>query len=112
MNYVIQWIIYSVAIGLVAYLLPGVQVTNVVTAVLAAAVLGLLNIFLKPLLVALTLPINVVTLGLFVLIINAFLVYLTARVIPGFSIVNFWWALLFGILLSFVHGILTRMLTD
>ncbi|MBI4037341.1 phage holin family protein, partial [Candidatus Daviesbacteria bacterium] len=94
MNILISWIISALAILAAAYILPGVQVQSLVTALVLAVVLGVINAFLKPILVILTLPLNILTLGLFILVINAVLVMLAGIIVPGFAVANFWWALL------------------
>ena len=96
----------SLAILIVAYLLPGVGVESALSAIGLAIVLSLLNAFVKPLLVLLTLPITVVTLGLFLIVINACLILLAAKIVPGFSVNGFWWAVLFSIILSIVVSVL------
>jgi putative membrane protein len=101
MNIIINWILSAIAIGISAYLLPGVTVT-VSAALIAAVVLGLINALLRPVLILLTLPINIITLGLFTIVINGALVLLAAEIVPGFSIAGFWWAALFGIVLALV----------
>lgn len=93
----------SVAIS--AYLIPGVTVDNWVTVLLVAIFLGVVNTILKPILVILTLPINLLTLGLFTLVINAVLVLLVSAVVPGFHVDGFIAALLFSIVLSVVSSI-------
>ncbi|MDO8425468.1 MAG: phage holin family protein [bacterium] len=103
MNFLIQWIIYTIAIGIAAYVLPGVRVEGAIAALIAALILGIVNAVLRPLLVLLTLPVTVVTLGLFVFVINAFLVLLAAAIVPGFYVAGFGWALLFSIVLMLVH---------
>lgn len=102
MRIIINWIISAAAIMVAAYVLPGVEVSGLVAALVLAVVLGAINAFLKPLLIILTLPINVLTLGLFTLVINAGLVMLAAMIVPGFAVSSFWWALLFAIVLSLV----------
>jgi len=92
----------ALAVLAVAYILPGVTVGSFIAALLVALVLGFLNAFIKPVLIILTLPINILTLGLFTLIINASLVLLTSLVIPSFSVNGFWWALLFSVILTIV----------
>ena len=111
MAILLNWLIYSVAILLTAYLLPGVTVETFGAALIAALVLGILNALLRPLLVLLTLPVNVLTLGLFTFVINAALILLAAEVVDGFSVDGFWWALLFSVIVSFVAGLLNK-LTD
>jgi putative membrane protein len=83
-----------------------VHADDFVTGLLVAVVLGLLNTFLKPLLILLTLPVTLITMGLFLLVINAGLVMLAARIVPGFVVESFWWALGFSIVLSIVQGFL------
>lgn len=104
---IIHWIVSALAILVAAYLIPGVEVTFV-GALVAAIVLALINIFIKPLVVLLTLPINVLTLGLFSLVINALLVMLASMVVPGFSVDGFLAALLFSILLSLINWLFNR----
>jgi putative membrane protein len=99
-----HWIISAVAIGIAAYIVPDATVT-LVGALIAAVVLGAFNYFLRPLLLVLTLPINVVTLGLFSLVINAALVMLASAIVPGFSVLGFWAALLFALVLSIVNWV-------
>jgi putative membrane protein len=99
-----NWLIATLAVVVTAYLLPGVYVEGVLAAVVAALVLGIVNVFLKPIVVVLTLPINILTLGLFTFVINACLVLLTAMVVPGFGVDGFLWAAMFSLVLSIVHA--------
>ncbi len=94
-----HWILSAIVIGLAAYLIPAVDVT-LLGAFVGAAVLGLLTIFIKPILTVLTLPINILTLGLFSFIINTTLILVTSAVVPGFEVGGFWWALIFAVVLS------------
>ncbi|PIY96449.1 MAG: hypothetical protein COY66_04115 [Candidatus Kerfeldbacteria bacterium CG_4_10_14_0_8_um_filter_42_10] len=109
MSIIIKWLILTVAIIIGAYLLPGVTVSGFLVAVIAAAVLGIINLVLKPILVIITLPINILSLGLFTLVINALLIMLMAHLVDGFDVQNFWWALLFGVILSVINPILTKL---
>lgn len=102
MKTLLHWVVSAAAIGVAAYLLPSVQVT-LVAALVTAVVLGLLNVFLKPILVILTLPVNILTLGLFTLVINALIIMLVSYVVPGFQVGGFVSALLFSIILSLVN---------
>ena len=104
---IIHWVVSAVAILIAAYLLEGVEAT-LIGALVAAVVIGLINAFLKPLVMLLTLPINVVTLGLFSLVINALLVMLADAVVPDFSIDGFWTAFIFAILLSLLNWLFGR----
>jgi putative membrane protein len=103
MGMFINWIASALVIIIAAYLLPGVHVANFWTALLLAVVLGLLNIFIKPLLVLLTLPITILTMGLFLVVINALMILLASTIVPGFTIDGFWWALAFGLLISLIN---------
>ncbi len=106
MKTIIHWLISALAILVTAYLLPGVHVDGLLAAFILAIVLGAINTFLRPILVLLTLPLTVVSLGLFVLFINGFLVILATYIVPGFSVTNYWWAFLFGIVLAIVSYVL------
>ena len=92
----------AVAVVVSAYLLPGVTLSGFGAALLAALVLGLLNVFIKPILLLLTLPINILTLGLFTLVINALVIMVVSAIVPGFHVSGFWYALLFSVVLSIV----------
>ena len=106
MNFFIRLLISAlVAFGL-AYLLPGVHIDSFVTALILALVLAVLNMLLKPIMVILTLPITIITFGLFLLVINAAIILLASKLVDGFKVDGFWWALLFSILLSVVTSIL------
>lgn len=93
----------------VDWILTGVHIDGVMTALFFAIVLALLNILVKPMLIVLTLPITVVTLGLFLVVINALMILLAAEIVPGIKVDGFWWAALFSIILSLIvsllHGI-------
>ena len=106
MKIFIHWLVAAIAILISAYVLPGVTVDGFVAALVLAVVLGLINAFLRPILVILTLPISVMTLGLFVFVINALMVMLAASIVPGFAVASFWWALAFGIVLALVSAVL------
>lgn len=104
MKILLHWIIGAVAILVASYIVPGIIVTPKV-AFIAAVVLGALNLFIRPVLMILTLPINILTLGLFSLVVNALLVLLTAYLVPGFVVVGFWTALLFALALSIINWV-------
>ncbi|HBH22840.1 MAG TPA: hypothetical protein DDY13_05390 [Cytophagales bacterium] len=109
MKLLIRLVLYALAVLITAHLLPGVSVESFLIAVIVAGVLTLLNVLLKPLLVILTIPITVVTLGLFLLVINALIIMLTDWLIGGFDVTNFWWALLFSLILSLINGIFMKL---
>lgn len=112
MNLIIRILLTAVAVVILAKFLPGVDVEGFTSAIIVAVVLGLLNIFIKPILVILTLPITVVTLGLFLLVINACIILLADKFIDGFAVDGFWIALLFSLLLSFLQSILFSLLKE
>ncbi len=95
----------SLAILISAYLLPGVHLQDFITAIIVALVLGLANIFIKPLLIIITIPITILTLGLFLLAINAIMILIVDYFIDGFRVDGFWWALLFSLVLAIINSI-------
>jgi putative membrane protein len=103
MSLLFHWLIYAIAIVITAYLLPGVRLSGFSAALVAALVLGLVNTFIKPVLLLLTLPLNILTLGLLTFVINALLIMLTSSLVPGFVVTGFWWALLFSLVLSIIN---------
>ena len=109
MKFIVKLILYSVAILLTSYLLPGVQVDNFGYAFILAALLALLNITVKPILILLTIPFTIFTLGLFLLVINAVIILIADSFIPGTHVDGFWWALLFSIIVSILNGLFTGM---
>ncbi len=104
----IHWLVSALAIGIAAYLIPGIEVT-LIGALVLAVVLGIINIFLKPIINLLTLPINVVTLGLFSLVVNALLIMLAGMIVPGFTVDGFWPAFFFGIVVALVSALFGAM---
>ncbi|MEW6137101.1 MAG: phage holin family protein [Thermodesulfobacteriota bacterium] len=105
MGIIISWLVLTLAILLAAYLVPGITVRSLVSAIIAAAILGLLNLLLKPIAVFLSFPLIVVTLGLFTFVINALLLWLAAAIAPGFEVRSFWAALLGALVISIVSYI-------
>jgi len=97
-----RWIVNAAALLLVAYIYPGVHVESFVAALIAALVLGLVNAFIRPLLVILTFPVTLLTLGLFLFVINALMFWLVAEVVHGFAVSGFWAALVGSILYSVI----------
>lgn len=108
MKILINWLISAVIILLAAYLLPGVHVANFTAALAAGVVLGVINLLIKPLLIILTLPINILTLGLFTFVINALLILLASAIVPGFKVDGFWWAFIFSIVLALISFFANR----
>jgi putative membrane protein len=106
MNIILKILLSGVAVMFTAYLLKGVTVKNFWHAVLAAVLLSIANAIVKPILIILTIPVTILTLGLFLFVINALIVMLVDALLPGFKVKNFWWALLFSIVLSIINTIL------
>lgn len=112
MTLLLVWILNAVALLIVAYLLPGINVASFGAALIAALVLGLLNTLVKPVLVLLTLPITIVSLGLFLLVLNALVFWFAGSVLKGFQVNGFWWALLGALVYSLISGLLSRLLVQ
>ena len=112
MNLVIKLLLSAVAVFVIAHFLPGVQVDSYLTAILVAVVLSILNVLVKPILVIFTLPITILTLGLFLLIINALIILLADKLVDGFSVSSIWIAILFSILLSVLQSVLQSLLKE
>ncbi len=108
MKFIIKLLVNALGVYVTAAILPGVGVENYLEAIVVAVILGLLNAIIKPLLVILTIPITVFTLGLFLLVINAGIIMLADWLLDSFSVSSFWWALAFSVILSFINGIMER----
>lgn len=102
-------IINTISVFIAAYLIPNVEVENFVTALIVAVVLGLLNYLVKPLLIILTLPINILTLGLFTLVINVALIMFTSYLVEGFYVQTALAALIFGFAMSVINSVLNKI---
>jgi len=110
MQFLGKILVTAVAAIMVSYLLPGVSIDSSVTAIILAVVLALLNGFVKPILIVLTIPITILTLGLFLLIINIVIIKWASEIVPGFSVRNWWSALLFSLLLSVVTALIENLI--
>lgn len=110
MKFILRILLSALAVVVLAKILPGVGVDSYTTALIVAVVISLLNFIVKPILVILTLPVTIITFGLFLLIINAIIILLADKLITGFSVDTIWWALLFSLLLSFLQSILFSLL--
>lgn len=107
---IIRFLVSAIAVFITGMLLPGVNVANVWIAMVVSVFLALFNTFLRPLLIWLTIPVTVITLGTFIIVINALMVYLADWVVPGFEIKNFWLAMVFSIVLSAVTWVIRKVL--
>jgi putative membrane protein len=105
MNIIIRFLLSGVAVMLTAYLLPGAHVQDYWAALLVAVLISFSNVIIKPILVILTIPITIVTLGLFLLVINAAIILLVDYFVDGFSVDGFWWALAFSLILSVFNSL-------
>lgn len=112
MKLIIRILLSALAVVVLAKILPNVSVDSYMTAILVAIVLSLLNFIVKPILVILTLPVTILTLGLFLLIVNAIIILLADYLIAGFNVDGIWWALLFSLLLSLLQSLLFSLLKE
>jgi len=111
MTLLLVWILNAVALLAVAYLLPGITVASFGSAMWAALILGLVNMLIKPVLILLTLPITIVTLGLFLFVVNALLFWFVGSMLTGFKVNGFWWAVIGAIVYSLISGFLTNLIS-
>lgn len=110
MNFLLKIVIIAAISYGLAHVLSGVHVTDFWTAIIFAVVLAVLNVFAKPILILLTLPVTLITLGLFLFVINALIVLLASKFVEGFSIDSFWWGLLFSLLLSLIMSVIDKQM--
>jgi putative membrane protein len=108
MNSLVKILVIAALSFILANILGGVHVDSFWTAIIFALVLAILNVFAKPVFIILTLPVTLVTLGLFLFVINALMVLLASKLVDGFTIESFWWALLFSFLLSFIMSLIDK----
>ena len=106
LNNIIRLVLLSFALILVAWMVPGISIDGFIAAFIAAIVIGMINLFIKPLVMILTIPINLLTLGLFTFVINALLFWLAGSIVPGFQVEGFLPALMGSIFLSFLSVII------
>lgn len=105
MRIIIRLLLTAMMVVILAYFLPGIQVRDFGSALIVALVIGLLRIFVRPVLILLTLPITILTFGIFLLFINAVIVMMAGYLVGGFLVESIWWALLFGLLLSLFQSL-------
>ncbi|WP_144605088.1 phage holin family protein [Algoriphagus algorifonticola] len=101
----VKILIGGISVLIAAFFLPGISIDGWITGFLLAALLILINLTVRPLMILLTLPLTIITFGLFLLVINALVILLADAIIPGFEVSGFWWALLFAILLSLINSL-------
>ncbi len=112
MGFLVRVLVNAVAIYFVAQIVPGIRVSGVVTALGAGLVLGLVNALVRPVLVLLTLPVTLVSLGLFLFVLNGFCLWLTSRLVTGFEVRGFWAAVFGALLVSVVSWALSAFVSD
>lgn len=110
MKLLIVWLLNALALLAVAYLMPSIHVSGFGGALIAAAVIGLVNMLIRPLLVLLTLPVTVLTLGLFILVINGLLFFLVGSILKNFEVASLWSGILGALLYSIISWVLTALL--
>ncbi|MEC8883124.1 MAG: phage holin family protein [Bacteroidota bacterium] len=112
MKTLIKLLLTALAVIILGYLLPGVGVTSFFTAFIVAVVIALLRLIVKPILVILTLPITIVTFGIFLLFINAIIILIADSFVGGFAVDGIWWALIFSLLLSLFQSLLFALIKE
>jgi len=112
MKLILRILLTALAVVILSYVLPGINVDSMGTAIIVAVVLALLNFLVKPILVVLTLPITIVTLGLFLLVINALIILLAENLVPGFMVAGFWYAVIFSLLLTLLQTLFHSVLKE
>ena len=112
MGFLLRVLINAAAIYLVAHIVPGIEVSGVVAALGAGLVLGIINAIVRPVLVILTLPVTLITLGLFLFVLNGLCLWLTSLIVKGFVVGSFWSAVLGSLLISVVSWVLTAVVSD
>jgi putative membrane protein len=112
-KFLLRLLVLAVTVFLISYLFPGlIEVDNFVTALIVALVLAIINAFVRPVVLILTLPLNLLTLGLFTFVINAFMLIMTSAIVPGFRVHSFWTALLSSVLISIVNAFISSGLSE
>jgi putative membrane protein len=112
MSFITKIFVTALAVLIAAYILPGIHIDGVLTAIFVAAILGLLNTFIKPVLMILTIPITILTLGLFLLVINVLIIKWVADIVPGFKVDKWMWALLFGFIVSIISSFISGLVAS
>jgi putative membrane protein len=112
MGFILRIVVYTLALLLAAHVVPGIRLDSLASAVVAGLLLGLVNAIVRPILVVVTFPITLLTLGLFLLVLNAFCLWLVSAVVSGFQVTGFWPAFWGALLVSVVSWILTALISD
>ncbi len=112
MKWFLKLLLTALAVFLLANILPGVVVESYMYAIWVAVIIGVLNAFLRPILIFLTLPATIISLGLFLFVINACIILVASNFLSGFTVTSFWWALLFSLMLTFLQSLLHSVLKE
>ena len=112
MKWFLKLLLTALAVLLLANVLPGVDVKSYTYAIWVALIIGCLNAFLRPILIFLTLPATIISLGLFLFVINACIILVASNFLSGFTVTSFWWALLFSLMLTFLQSLLHSVLKE
>lgn len=105
---ILNWLVSAIVIMIAGYIIPGVEVEGFNVAIVVALILGILNAFVRPILGLITLPITILTLGLFSFVLNAFMIWIASLVVTGFDLANFWAALLMALFVAVVYAFFSR----
>ncbi|PKO97704.1 MAG: hypothetical protein CVU14_09910 [Bacteroidetes bacterium HGW-Bacteroidetes-9] len=109
MRFPLRMLLSTIAVMITSYILPGVKIDTFLTALVTALLIGLLNTIVKPLLILFTIPLTILTFGLFLMVINASIIMMASNLLRGFHVDGFWYALLFSIILSVITAVLESM---
>jgi putative membrane protein len=112
MGFVTRWLLNALALAFTAWIITGITVTGIVPLLVASAILGILNAVIRPILLIITLPINLFTLGLFTFVINGVLLMVTSSVVQGFHVAGFWPAVIGALLLAIISFVLSSFVGD
>jgi putative membrane protein len=111
-RFLVHWLVIAVALWVTAFILPAVDFDSATALLIAAVVLGFINAVIRPILTILTLPITILTLGLFYLLVNGFSFFLASKVVPGFTVSGFWWAVLAAVIVSALSAFVGSFFKD
>lgn len=109
MRLLLCWLVNALSLVIIAYLFPGIEISNFGVALIVAVILALINVFIRPIIILITLPINILTLGLFTLVINGLLFWFAASFIEGFFIAGFWSALFGALVFSIISSLMSYL---
>lgn len=112
MSKIFLFLLSLLSLVITTFIIPGIKIANLSSAFVAALVISMINVFIKPVLQLISLPLNILTLGLFSLLVNGFLFLLASWIVPGFSIINLWWAILAAVVYSLISAFLSYLFNE